>query len=84
MSKALSRLSFKGGRKFSKDELEAVALASCGDIRKAIQFLKFNYQSRSFEIPESLKEDEINLFRILGKILYNKSMILTDIRKSGT
>ncbi|KAJ3349729.1 Cell cycle checkpoint protein rad17, partial [Kappamyces sp. JEL0680] len=79
MVPALSRIVEKEARlkaafTGSKSKITSIAETCAGNIRKAINFLEFYGESASdATVAADAGGEEVSLFRVLGKILYNKS-----------
>ncbi|KAJ3304962.1 Cell cycle checkpoint protein rad17 [Kappamyces sp. JEL0829] len=98
MVPALSRIVEKEARlkaafAGSKSKITSIAETCAGNIRKAINFLEFYGESASdATVAADAGGEEFSLFRVLGKILYNKrddtvspcEFVLTDLSKHRT
>jgi hypothetical protein len=56
----------------SKELVEDISVNCEGDIRKAINYLQFYGLKQSSNSISELKRDEMSMYQILGKIIYNK------------
>lgn len=60
---------------YAKSKIAEIAENCSGDIRSAIYSLQFSgYHNGSTEMVNCKRENQLSLFQVVGKVLYNKSM----------
>ena len=72
VAKALNQICQKEAFKSYEDIIQDIAVNCEGDIRKAINYLQFYGLRKLSHTKSELIRDEMSMYNILGKIIYNK------------